>query len=235
MKRINIDRVELKGMSYFYDPESIIFKDVNFVFKPGEILYLQGSRGAGKNTLIKLLLGLLPPTEGEYLINNIRVNDFSHKEFDPFRLNIGYSFDVGGLLNNQTIYENFRTLIDYHNFLDQHERFDYITKMMERFELENIKHLRPAFISSSARKAASVLRAFTLKPGMMILNDPTQGLSAEHIPNLVELIRDHQRHHGLEHIIISSDDVGLINKLKGRIVKVTSSGLLDEDQIRSAG
>jgi ABC-type transporter Mla maintaining outer membrane lipid asymmetry ATPase subunit MlaF len=138
---------------------------------------------------------------------------------------MGHSFDVGGLINNQTLYENFRLLLDYHDYLEPAERFDYIVQMMKWFQLENQKHLRPAFISSSARKAACVLRAFSLKPEVVILDNPTQGMSMEHIPNLVKLIKEHQDKYSLKYVVISSDDVGLISQLPGRIVSVTATGL----------
>lgn len=225
MKRSNIESIELKKMGFYYDPEEKIFSDVNFKFNSGEVLYIQGPRDSGKNTFIKLLLGILSPQEGEYLINGTCVNDFSFSEFDRFRLNMGHSFDVGGLINNQTLYENFRLVLDYHDYLEPAKRFDYIVHMMKWFQLENQKHLRPAFISSSARKAACVLRAFSLKPEVVILDNPTQGMSMEHIPNLVELIKEHQDKYSLKYVIISSDDVGLISQLPGRIVSVTATGL----------
>lgn len=235
MKREKIDSVEFKDLSFNYQSQEKVFTGLNFEFPANEVLYLQGPRGSGKNTLIKLLLGLNSPTEGEYLINEKCVNDYSYREFDSFRLNMGYSFDVGGLINNLSLYENFKLLLDYHNFLTPGERSDYLLEMMKVFHLEEQKHLRPALISSSARKAAAVLRAFLLRPEMIILNDPTQALSMEHIFPLIELIKKHQQEHNLKYIIISSDDSGLINQLSGRVVKVMPDSLIEEKKIRRAG
>ena len=226
MKRQSLESVCFKDLGFSYDNQEKVFAKFTHEFKSGETLFIQGPRGSGKNTFIRLLLGLLSPMEGEYLINGVCVNEFGHDEFDPFRLNIGYSFDVGGLINNQTLYENFRFLLDYHGFQNPSERFDYIVRMMEVFHLDQQKHLRPAFISSSSSKAAGVLRAFALKPEMLILDNPTQGMSMEHIPALVGLIHEHQKEHNLKYVIISSDDQGFIAQLQGKVVRVTASGLL---------
>lgn len=235
MKRERIECLEFLQMGFGYNAHEKVFADLSFKFNAGEVLYLQGPRGSGKNTFIKLLLGLVSPTQGHYLINGTSVNDFSYSEFDSFRLNMGHSFDVGGLINNLTLYENFRLPLDYHDFLGVHERFDFIVAMLERFHLNEQKHLRPAFVSASARKAASVLRAFALLPEMIILNDPTQGMSMEHVPVLVELIKHHQRRHGLKHVIIATDDVGLLRQLEGRIMSVTTNGLQEVTATRRAG
>lgn len=226
MKRESIESMELFNLGYAYGNGEKVFSGFNFIFKEGEVLYIQGKKGAGKNTLVKLLLGLLTPNEGEYRINGTVVNEFSYAEFDAYRLNMGYSFDVGGLINNQGLYENLRFVLDYHDYLKSEERYDYIVKLMERFEFEKQKHLRPALVSSTVRKVASVLRAFILRPEMVLLDNPTQGMNVEHVPVLVELIKEHQRIHSLKHVIISSDDNTLISQLDGRTVSVTPTGFV---------
>lgn len=226
MRRESIESMELFNMGYSYGNGEKVFSGLNLKFKEGEVVYIQGRKGAGKNTLAKLLLGLLTPCEGEYRINGKVVNDFSYAEFDSFRLNMGYSFDVGGLINNQSLYENFRFLLDYHDYLRSEERFDHIVKLMERFEFDKQKHIRPALVSSTVRKAATVARAFLLRPEFVLLDNPTQGMNIEHLPVLVDLIKEHQRSHLLKYVIISTDDISLINQLQGKVVGVTPTGFV---------
>jgi phospholipid/cholesterol/gamma-HCH transport system ATP-binding protein len=223
--RKNIDSLQLKNLSHFYKLEDLVFDQVNFDFPKNQVLYLKGPRGSGKGTLMKILIGLQAPTSGEFLINNQPVNHLSHDEFNQFRLNMGFSFDVGGLINNLTLYENFKLMLDYHNFIEPEKRFDYIVNMMKAFHLDEHKHLRPALISSSARKATAVLRAFILQPELIVLNDPTQGLAPEHIEPLIKLIHYHQENLNLKFIIISSDDSSLINKCAGTSINVTTTEL----------
>jgi phospholipid/cholesterol/gamma-HCH transport system ATP-binding protein len=234
MKREKIISLELKDLDFFYDPQKKIFDNVNFRFEKSEVLYLQGPRGAGKKSLIKLLLGLTTPNVGEYLINGSVVNGLSFTEFTPLRLNMGYAFDVGGLINTLTMYQNFRLILDYHDFLEASEREDYIVQLMKRFRIHELKDMRPAHVSSSTRKAANLMKAFLLKPEMVILNDPTQGLSQEDINPLVELIREHQEKHSLKFVIISSNDSELTKSLEGRAVNVTPKGFFDLEVSRRA-
>ncbi len=235
MRRFPISRIALDEVCFGYDAAASVFAGLSHRFEPGEVLYLQGPRGSGKNTLLRLLLGLEIPTAGRYLINDVAVNERDHVEFDPYRLNLGSAFDVGGLVNNHTLYENFRLLLDYHAHGEPGTRFDYVVALLERFDLDGVKHLRPAFVSSTARKAAAVLRAFALRPEVLILDNPTQGMSVEHIPTLVALIREHRERHGLNYVIISSDDTTLIGQLGGRIARVTPTELRFERSLRSTG
>ncbi len=235
MKRFPISQITLENVSFAYEGAGSVFSGLCHTFTPHDILFLQGPRGSGKNTLLRLLLGLEVPTAGQYLINGVAVNQLGHDEFTPFRLNIGYASDIGGLINNHTLYENFRLLLDYHDVGDPAERFDFIGGLFERFDLGGVKQLRPAFVSSTARKAAAVLRAFALRPEVLILDNPTQGMSAEHIPVLVDLIREHRTQHGLKYVIVSSDDLALLDLLGGRVARVTPQELRISPSLRSTG
>ncbi len=235
MKRLSISHISLDNICFTYEEAAPVFTGLCHTFIPQDVLFLQGPRGSGKNTLLRLLLGLETPTSGRYLINGVVVNELGHDEFASYRLNFGYAPDVGGLINNHTLYENFKLLLDYHDVGDPKGRFDYISSLFERFDLGGIKHLRPAFVSSTARKAAAVLRAFALRPEVLILDNPGQGMSVEHIPVLVELIHEHRAHHGLKYVIISSDDVGLLGLLRGRIARVMPQELQMAPPLRSTG
>ncbi len=235
MKRENIETLELKELEFFYNPKEKVFDGVNFNFVAGEVIYLQGPKGSGKNSLIKILLGLNSPNKGEYLINGKVVNEYCFKEFTPVRLNMGFAFDIGGLLNTLTLYQNFRLILDYHDFLETSKREVYIEQLMKRFHIYEQKDMRPAHVTSSTNKAANLIKAFLLRPEMVILNEPTQGLSMEDIDPLVELIKEHQEKYSLKFVIISSNDSELTKKLAGRAVSVTPCGFFDLELKRRAG
>lgn len=234
MNRAQLHDIELRSVDFAYADGEKIFNQVSFRFDQQEVYYLQGPRGSGKTTLMKILLGLNQPASGEYLINERNVGDFSFSDFDVYRLNMGYAFDVGGLINNLTLYENFKLVLDYHQYLPAAERYEYIINMMNRFDLDQQKHLRPAHVSGSSRKAANLLRAFLLHPQMLILNDPTQGLSPEHIPLLTAMISEYRAKYALKYVIISSDDLNLKQLLPGITINVTSNGLIKMENILSS-
>lgn len=229
MKREAIDSIELRNMCFHYREEEPVLQNVDFNFPAGEAIFLKGPMGSGKSTVMKILTGLLAPSSGDYLINGARVNEMSHREFDKYRLNIGYSFDSGGLINNKSLIENLLLPLNYHGFLENSERVDYVRDRLRIFKLQDQADIRPGNLTAGARKAASILKAFLLDPEVVLLNDPTVGLNSEHIIELLKLVREHQEKKNLKHVIISSDDVSFNQKLKGTTVYVYNNKINQEE------
>lgn len=233
MKRNKIETLEFKNLNFFYDQSNPIFKDVNYIFPETDVTFIQGPTGGGKTTLMKLLLGLVGPTTGEYLINGKPVQNLSYTEFDEYRLNMGFSSDVGGLINNQSIFENFKLPLDFHDYVSPNDLQDYIIEFLQLFNLQDQKNLRPAFVSSGTRKAASVLKAFILNPQVLILNNPTLGLNQEHIKPLVNLIELHRKQKGLKHVFIASDDVSFMQYFNYKSIQVLNNNIVEEKNIKT--
>lgn len=228
MKRKCIESLSFKDINFFYDEANPIFRNVSFEFSQDEVYFIQGPTGGGKTTLMKLLLGLVGPNNGQYLINGEAVQGLSYTEFDEYRLNMGFSFDVGGLINNQSIYENFQLPLNFHDYINPKDMRDYIIEFLQVFNLQDQKNLRPAFVSSGTRKAASVLKAFILNPQVLILNNPTLGLNQEHIKPLVNLIEMHRKQKGLKYIFIASDDLSFAQYFNYKIIQITSQNIVED-------
>lgn len=236
MKRIDLNSISFNNLSFKYPTSSEIFSNLNFNFTTDHPIVLQGPTGGGKTTIMKLLLGLIAPTNGEYMINDQVMNHFSYSEFDRYRLHMGLAFDVGGLINNRTLYENFMLPIEYHNFLPKDERKEYIVSFFERFGISEQKHIRPAFVTSGTRKLAAVLKAFVLNPQLLVLNNPTLGLNTEHVQPLAELIKFHRQNKNLKFIIIASDDHNFIEMIGGEVYTVSKYQLCHTDlQLKRVG
>ena len=219
-KRESIDSFNFVKMDFQYPGQGIVFDQVEFNFPTNQFLLLQGPTGGGKNTLLKILAGLVPITRGEFLINGRNMEDLSYAEFDRYRLSMGYAFDNGGLINNLTIYENFKLILDFHTDLKTEEKKNKIKDAFTLLNLDEVKHLRPAMVSSGTRKAALLLRSLFLEPEMLILNNPTLGLNIEHLDAFVNLIEHHRKEKNLKHIIVASDDFNFISKFETTNLKV---------------
>lgn len=228
MKRKDIQSLTFTNLNFFYDESNPIFKNVNYTFSDTEVYCIQGPTGGGKTTLMKLLLGLVGPNNGEYLINDKPVQNLSYSEFDEYRLNMGFSSDVGGLINNQSLYDNLKLPLDFHDYINESDMKDYIIEFLKIFNLQDQRHLRPAFVSSGTRKAASVLKAFIMNPQVLILNNPTLGLNQEHVKPLVNLIEFHRKQKGLKYVFIASDDSSFMQFFNYKTISISNQGIVED-------
>lgn len=190
----DIHSIGLKDVTLGHENEGSLISHLNLEFKPGKTIWVTGSSGSGKSTLLKTFAGLVQPQQGYlYINNNDIVSDMSFEEFLPYRLNIGYSFELGGLMNNRTLWDNLMLPLLYHkaaSFKDSEKRTDEILKM---FGIDKYKNERPASVPGGVRKAACVARAFMMDPQILILDEPTTGLHEEGLGALIMLLRRREK------------------------------------------
>ena len=151
---------------------------------------IRGAQGAGSSTLMQILAGLQTPTLGSYLINGVPVENMSFEEFLPFRLRMGYAFDMGGLLSNRTLFENLVLPLNYHKTCSPQDAEKRVLALMDRFQLINFKDLRVAYVSANLRKMTVLIRSIILDPEILFLDDPNIRVSKEAQQMYVELLRE---------------------------------------------
>lgn len=174
-----IDRLELIEAAVGYEDGQTILKEQNLELKIGDSYWVTGTAGCGKSTLLRMLAGLLMPTKGQYYVNHDLASEMSFEEFMPYRLNIGYSFDLGGLMNNRTLFDNLMLPLLYHKACHYTVAEKRVNELLEIFHVERYRNERPASVPGAVRKASCVARAFVMEPEVLLLDEPTTGLTEE--------------------------------------------------------
>jgi ABC-type transporter Mla maintaining outer membrane lipid asymmetry ATPase subunit MlaF len=231
MKRRKIRNLIFSDASFKDSSEGegdFIFRGLNFEFTKSSPVILQGPAVSGKRVLLKLLLGLFPLESGEYFINEESVGGMSFREFDPYRLNMGFSFESGGHLNNRTLFENLTLPLLYHDVVSKQEVSSYVEEFLHHFGIMEFRHLRPAFVGPEVRKVVNLIRAFLLHPELVVLDDPTEGTGVEYQEKLIELIEIHQKNRDLKYIVAVSDDERFIKNIDGKVYLVHKSELVPD-------
>jgi len=97
-----IEAISLEDMGYSFGPKvKPMFVGLNYEFKKGTSYWIKGGSGSGKSSLLKVISVLATPLGGDVLINGQSTRAMTFEEFLPYRLQIGYSFELGGLLSNK--------------------------------------------------------------------------------------------------------------------------------------
>ena len=218
-----IRSLKINNLTFGYPGVDPLFMNLNCSLPLNTKVNFVGEDGSGRSTLFKILAGLKMPMSGSVLINDLPMSEMSFEEFLPFRLKIGYSFDIGGLLNNKTILENLTLPLLYHKLADESEAIAKALDLLKRFGIEKSANLRPSSVPGRTRKAAIIIRSLILNPELLILDDPTTGLSAESKQVFINLLDEYQQHNGLRHIFFVSEDVEFIQYMNATEIHVSQT------------
>ena len=207
MKTMDIQSLRFEHLTFEYENAAPIFDSTDFNFPMNEFVWVKSAGiGSGRSTMLMLLAGLLPDVKGQYFINDVDVNQMSFEDFLPYRLSIGYSFDLGGILHNRTIKENLMLPILYHKLLTQAEAEKKVMSIIEHMGIQQYIDLRPSQVPGGIRKHICVLRPLLLNPKVLLLDDPSLGLSQASILKYLDLIHDLRKQGHAQHIFIKTLD-----------------------------
>lgn len=203
---VEIKKLRFENLSFQFESEDPIFENVDFEFPMNQNIWVKAEHGSGRSTLLQILAALQMPTKGSYHINDENVGEMSFEEFLPYRLAIGYGFDMGGLIHNRTLVENLALPLHYHKRGTLTEIKDHVTNLMKEFGLWKHRDQRPSFVPGGTRKLLCLLRAVVMQPQMLLLDDPTVGLPQEIALQYFDLLERLRKQGSLKHVFISSFD-----------------------------
>lgn len=205
-ERKSIRSMAFDKMTFAYENQPATFERVSFQMPTKHAVWVRSPGGGGKSTLLRILAGLLYPQSGRYLINGEPTDEMSFTDFLAYRMSMGYGFDLGGLINNKTVYENLILPLAYHKLVPEAEAEERIHDTLRVFGLTAVRDLRPFAVSGSQRKLTCVTRAFVHSPEVVFLDDPLIGLKEENTRDLIAYIQKGFQDRGLRQIIFTGEN-----------------------------
>lgn len=184
--------LELEKVNLILDGK-IIFEDVNLSVKKGENFVIFGPAGTHKSDLLKLCIGLIPPTEGKVKIQGQLLTELSLEKLQELRQRIGFVFERSALLNNLTVFDNIALPLRYHTDLDEKSICSRVEEKIELLELTGYEKMFPAQLPPPVEKRVSIARALIMEPEIIFYDEPTAELDtigAETIGNLIKKINE---------------------------------------------
>jgi branched-chain amino acid transport system ATP-binding protein len=197
---------------------------VDFSIGEGEVVALIGSNGAGKTTLVNLISGLLPPDSGRILLRGTDVTQ--EPIFGRIRAGIARSFQIVSLFDELTVLDNvalsifsrelktrsFWTLADH-----DHPIWQEAHDILRQFGLEPKSSVLAGGISQGERKLLDVAVAYSLRPRLLFLDEPTSGVSTREKAPIMDVISSIVRSQGITAVVIEHD-MDIIFRYSDRIV-----------------
>jgi phospholipid/cholesterol/gamma-HCH transport system ATP-binding protein len=156
--------------------EKVILRDVSFTLKTGHTKIFLGASGAGKSTILRLILGLLKPDAGHIFVNGEQVDNMSEDELMRVRHDLGMVFQEGALFDSLSVREN----VGYKLFEELNwppaEANQRVEEVLGFIGLAEFIDRRPSELSGGQRRRVAIARAMAAKPRILLYDEPTTGL-----------------------------------------------------------
>ncbi|MDZ7853959.1 MAG: ABC transporter ATP-binding protein [Halomonas sp.] len=206
--------------------------DVNLQVRDGHIHALIGPNGAGKTTVFNLLTKFLPPTRGEILyrgkpITNMKANEIA-------RLGLVRSFQISAVFAHMTAMENVRVALQrklgtsFH-FWKSEKSLDHLNdralELLEEVGLREYADVLTVEMPYGRKRALEVATTLALDPTLMLLDEPTQGMGAEDVDRIVELIRRVSKGRT---VLMVEHNLSVVSRLCDRITVLARGSVLAE-------
>lgn len=165
-----------------------VLDGVNFRIERGESVVIIGASGGGKSILLKHLIGLLQPDEGDVLIEGESIARKNERELLKVRRKFGMLFQSAALFDSMTVEENVSFVLRRERTLKPAEITQRVAEVLEMVDLEGTQQKKPAELSGGMRKRVGLARAIVYQPEILLYDEPTTGLDpivADSIDHLI--------------------------------------------------
>ena len=194
--------ISLRGVSKWFGPNTIL-KDVTFDVPRGKITAILGPSGTGKSVLLKNIIGLLRPDEGEVLVDGEAIGSMSERDLFRVRRKFGVLFQAGALFGSMTLYENIAFPLREHTRKSEREIRAIVYRQAELVGLVDHLGKLPGEVSGGMKKRAGLARAMVLDPEIVLFDEPDSGLDPVRVAHLDELVVTAQKETGATFFIIT--------------------------------
>jgi len=192
--------VEVRGLKKKFNQQDVL-KGLDFKVEPGEIFVIMGPSGSGKSVLLKQIIGLDLPDEGEILVAGESVQ--SPDVMEKYRL--AMVFQSGALLNSLTVGENVGLYLSEHRLKPPEEIAKIVAETLEIVGLKGTEEKMPSELSGGMKKRVAIARALIVEPQLILYDEPTSELDPLSAILIAEEIIKLKRRIHVTSLVVSHD------------------------------
>ena len=196
--------IKIKNISKSYAGKSVI-QGISGEFDKGKTNLIIGSSGTGKSVLLKSIVGLINPDEGDvyYDLRNFTEADKEMKA--EIRREIGMLFQGGALFDSKNVEKNVMFPLDILTKMPQGEKLERVNFCLKRVGLENINKKMPSEISGGMKKRVGIARAIVNNPNYLFCDEPNSGLDPQTAILIDDLIGEITHEFDITTIVVTHD------------------------------
>jgi cell division transport system ATP-binding protein len=197
--------------------------DVSFEISDGEFVFLVGQSGAGKSTILRLLIREESAQEGTVLIDDINIGMLPEKEVPKLRRNIGMVFQDFRLLPDKTVSENVAFALQVLN-KSPDEIKQTVPAVLDLVGLLDKANRRPEQLSGGEQQRVAIARALVNRPAILMADEPTGNLDPDTSVEIMRLL-DQINKAGTT-VIMATHDAGIVDQMRKRVIEITGGAII---------
>ena len=195
-------RIEFHGLTKKFETGQVVLQSMYFADDVHSLAII-GPSGGGKSTLLRILGGLLIPSEGEVSVNG-KLLPKDDDELQKYRKEIGFVFQQGGLFRHMNALDNIVIpLMKVHGY-SKEQATDRAMDLLTRFGLEEDILKKPAALSGGQQQRVAIARAIAARPNLLLLDEPTSALDPEYTTEVLDIVNE-LKQEGMDFIIVTHE------------------------------
>lgn len=205
--------------------EIVALENIAFKIKRGDFAFITGRSGAGKSTIISLVLGEMLPTEGEVWIDDLCLNKAKQRQILSLRRQMGVIYQDFRLLNDRTVRENILIALDVVKY-DKGDWQKSLEKVLKTIGLEDRIDFFPAQLSKGELQRVCLARALIAEPKILMADEPTGNLDPENSWELMNLLKRINKKGTT--VIMATHNFDIVNSMQKRVIKLEKGKLASD-------
>jgi len=182
-----------------------VLQGVDLAIPPGKLTTIIGRSGEGKSVLLKHIIGLMQPDEGEVWIDGMEISHLRGHALNEVRKKFAMLFQGAALFDSLTVFENVAFPLREKLRMKEAEVTARVQEKLEQVGLAGMGHKFPAELSGGMRKRAGLARALVMQPEIILFDEPTTGLDPLMAKSIHDLITGMQRKFGFTAVMVSHE------------------------------
>jgi len=196
--------IEIRNIKKSFDHRTVI-ADVSAVMKPGQCNLIIGTSGSGKTVLMKCMVGLFHPDEGEVLYDGRNFTKMRPEEKTEVRKQIGMLFQGSALFDSLTVEQNVMFPLDMFTKNPYSDKLKRVNEVLEKVNLKDTNKKFPAELSGGMKKRVGIARAIVLNPQYLFCDEPNSGLDPQTSMVIDKLIREITEEYNITTVVNTHD------------------------------
>lgn len=219
--------IKFNNVTKRYTNDSVSLEDINLHIKEGEFVSLVGHSGAGKTTLVKLILAEERPTRGVVMFEDVDVHKLTANDVVKYRRRVGVVFQDFRLLPNKTAYENIAFAMEVAGRTDEEIKSD-VPHVLELVDLAEKIHNFPHQMSGGEKQRLAIARAIINQPELLIADEPTGNLDPLNTYEIVQILK--KINDMGTTVILTTHNKGIVDSVGKRVITLEKGKIVRDDE-----